>query len=112
MPRIDFLPVFSTPRSSCEPECVDLGEDGSAGLSDVPAAVVAWLDDLRLKKGMPDGVRRGLSRLDLERPGDVASRDGAEVAESAVFGGLAVLLLLIDAVLARVNADVAGAAWA
>lgn len=56
----------------CELDAVDFGEPGS-WLDCIPA------EGLRLKKGMPEGVLLGLSKLDLERPGDVVIRAGLAV---------------------------------
>lgn len=71
------------------------GDVGRLGV--VVSACRALADGRRLKKGMPEGVRRGLRRLDLDRPGLVVTTEGAPVA-AVVFP---VLLLLKDSVLWR-----------
>lgn len=81
MPRIDRRPLRSFSSATAA-----TGDGSGAGTVGELAAATLMVDmllppDVRreLKKGMPDeGVRRGLSRLDRERPGLVATTDGAD----------------------------------
>jgi hypothetical protein len=63
------------------------------------------VEDLREKKGMPEGVRRGLMREERERPGLVAKTEGggkAEDCEAVWFVRVVLALLWLD-VRVRVN---------
>ena len=52
--------------------------DGSAFSPLEEASPTISFDDLREKKGIPEGVRRGLRRDDLERPGLMATTEGVD----------------------------------
>lgn len=98
-PRMDLRPLFSSGGDSVVSM---LGEAG--------AAEVLPLELLREKKGMPEGVRRGLSRLERERPGLVVTTAGVdeEDEEGGALKALAVVVvleLLWLTVLAREMAD-------
>lgn len=70
---------------------------GDAAFCDTAGELVGalLLLDLREKKGMPEGVRRGLSSDERDRPGLVATTDGGAV--TMVFGCVAVpALLMLD----------------
>lgn len=70
-PRMDLRPLFSSG-----------GESVASMLGEAGAVEVLPLELLREKKGIPEGVRRGLSRLERERPGLVVTTAGvAEVDE-------------------------------
>lgn len=97
-PRIDLRPFFSSPTVlSAAGDGVALAEPGSIEL----------LDDLREKNGIPDGVRRGLIRLDRERPGLVVTTAGVLIVEDAScwFAVRAVPELLCDDVRALAIID-------
>ena len=66
-PRIDLRPFFSS--------LTVLSATGD-GVAWAEAGSIELLDDLREKNGIPDGVRRGLIRLDRERPGLVVTTAG------------------------------------
>lgn len=68
-PRMDLRPLFSSG-----------GDSVTSMLGEAGAVEVLPLELLREKKGMPEGVRRGLRRLERERPGLVVTTAGvAEV---------------------------------
>lgn len=62
-PKIDFRPLFSSAILASSPSSTEADD---------------WVLCLREKKGMPEGVLRGLSKLDLDRPGLVATTAGVE----------------------------------
>lgn len=70
-PRIDLRP----PLPLLSDEGVEKGSPRSR-LGDGVVADMSLLDPLREKKGMPDGVRRGLIRLERDRPGLVVTTAG------------------------------------
>jgi hypothetical protein len=72
-PRIDFLPFFSSP---------DVFSAFGEGVAVEDVGSIELLDDLREKKGIPDGVRRGLIKLDRERPGLVVTTAGVLTVEA------------------------------
>lgn len=54
------------------------------------------LDALREKKGMPDGVRRGLTMLERDLPGLVATTDGGTPVAAHCAVRFVLLLLWLD----------------
>lgn len=68
-------------------------------------AVTLPPEDLREKKGMPEGVRRGLRRLERERPGEVVTTEGGGLVFRRVLDVVVVPLLLTLDVRGREDAD-------
>jgi hypothetical protein len=74
-PRIDFRPPLLLLFSS-------IGENSPFSmLGEGVLRETSEVELLREKKGMPEGVRRGLMRLDRERPGLVATTEGGGMTE-------------------------------
>lgn len=74
-PRIDLRPLFSS--GGDDSTFSRLGEAGAVEVEVLP------LELLREKKGIPEGVLRGLRRLERERPGLVVTTAGVEGADEA-----------------------------
>lgn len=92
-PRIDLRPLFRSP-----------GESALSWLGEGVATILPPVD-LREKKGMPEGVRRGLRRLERERPGEVVMTEGGGLVFMCAFDVVVVLLLLTLDVRGREEAD-------
>lgn len=89
-PRMDLRPLRSSDAG---------GSTGGGGPPGTMPAGRLLIDLLREKKGIPDGVRRGVRRLDRDRPGEVVTRRGGGTALSVL-----VLLDVLDALIAAPGA--------
>lgn len=85
-PRIDLRPLLR--GSSSSGSCLSGFGDG--------VFITLPVDVLREKNGIPEGVRRGLRRLERDRPGLVVTTDGVAAAGvPAVWLPMAVLVVLL-----------------
>ena len=100
-PRMDLRPpllVFSSPAAATSgPSCAG---DGIC-VTTLP------VEDLREKNGIPDGVRRGLRRLERERPGLVVTTAGGAKEVWLPIAVRVVLLLLALEVRGRLTIEAA-----